>query len=174
MFTLLDTIPGVARQSVEVIISEIGVDLSRFESANSLSAWAGVAPGNNESTGKRPSGKTRRGNNALGVTLNQAAHAVLHIKSTYLSAQSHHLAGHRGQKRAIVAVSHSILVIAYHMIQRKEPYNELGGDYFNKHRVEASVKHLVKQIEFLCFSVSLGQASSRRLIFYFLVSYEFY
>jgi hypothetical protein len=105
---------------------------------------------------------------------NQAAHAAAHTKNTYLSAQYHRLAGRRGQKKAVVAVSHSILVIAYHMIQRKEPYNELGGDYFYKHRVEASVKHLVKQMEFLGFSVSLGQASSRRLIFYFQVGKEIY
>jgi len=159
MVTLLDTIPGVARQTAEVIVSEIGVDMSRFESADHLAAWAGVAPGNNESAGKRLSGKTRRGNKALGVALNQAAHAAAHMKNTYLSAQYHRLAGRRGQKRAIVAVSHSILVIAYHMIQRKEPYHELGGDYFDKRRPEASAKRLVKRLEQLGFSVSLEQAS---------------
>jgi transposase len=87
MVTLLDTIPGVARQTAEIIVSEIGVDMSRFESADHLAAWAGVAPGNNESAGKRLSGKTRRGNKALGVALNQAAHAAAHMKNTYLSAQ---------------------------------------------------------------------------------------
>jgi len=159
MVTLLDTIPGVARQTAEIIVSEIGVDMSRFESADHLAAWAGVAPGNNESAGKRLSGKTRRGNKALGVALNQAAHAVAHMKNTYLSAQYHRLAGRRGQKKAIVAVAHSILVIAYHMIQRKEPYHELGGDYFDKRRPEASAKRLVKRLEQLGFSVSLVQAS---------------
>jgi transposase len=159
MVTLLDTIPGVARQTAEIIVSEIGVDMSRFESADHLAAWAGVAPGNNESAGKRLSGKTRRGNKALGVALNQAAHAAAHMKNTYLSAQYHRLAGRRGQKRAIAAVSHSILVIAYHMIKRKEPYHELGGDYFDKRRPEASAKRLVKRLEQLGFSVSLEQAS---------------
>lgn len=159
MVSLLDTIPGVARQTAEIIVSEIGVDMSRFESADHLAAWAGVAPGNNESAGKRLSGKTRRGNKALGVALNQAAHAAAHMKNTYLSAQFHRLAGRRGQKRAIVAVSHSILVIAYHMIKRKEPYHELGGDYFDKRRPEASAKRLVKRLEQLGFSVSLEQAS---------------
>jgi len=157
--TLLDTIPGVARQTAEVIVSEIGVDMSRFESADHLAAWAGVAPGNNESAGKRLSGKTRRGNRALGVALNQAAHAAAHMKNTYLSAQYHRLAGRRGQKRAIVSVSHSILVIAYHMIKRKEPYHDLGGDYFDKRRPEASAKRLVKRLEQLGFSVSLEQTS---------------
>jgi len=159
MVTLLDTIPGVARQTAEVIISEIGVDMSRFGSADHLAAWAGVAPGNNESAGKRLSGKTRRGNKALGVALNQAAHAAAHMKNTYLSAQYHRLAGRRGQKRAIVAVSHSILVIAYHMITRKEPYHELGGDYFDKRRPEVTAKHLIKRLEHLGYSVSLEQAS---------------
>jgi len=118
---LLDTIPGIARQTAEIIVSEIGVDMSRFESANHLSAWAGLAPGNNESAGKRLSGKTRRGNKALGAALNQAAHAAAHMNNTYLSAQYHRLAGRRGQKKAIVAVAHSILVICYHIIKRKEP-----------------------------------------------------
>jgi transposase len=158
--TLLDTIPGVARQTAEIIVSEIGVDMSRFETADHLAAWAGVAPGNNESAGKRLSGKTRRGNKTLGVALNQAAHAAAHTKNTYLSAQYHRLAGRRGQKKAVVAVSHSILVIAYHMIQRKEPYHELGGDYFDKRRPEATAKRLVKHLEQLGFSVSLDLATA--------------
>jgi transposase len=157
---LLDTIPGVARQTAEIIVSEIGIDMSRFESANHLSAWAGLAPGNNESAGKRLSGKTTRGNKALGVALNQAAHAVAHMKNNYLAAQYHRLAGRRGQKKAIVAVAHSILVITYHMIKRKEPYRELGGDYFDKRRPEATAKRLVKRLEQLGFTVSLEQASA--------------
>ena len=159
MVNLLDTIPGVARQTAEVIVSEIGTDMSRFESGNHLAAWAGVAPGNNESAGKRLSGKTRRGNKALGVALNQAAHAVAHMKNTYLSAQYHRLAGRRGQKKAIVAVAHSILVISYHIIKLKEPYHELGGDYFDKRRPEVTAKRLVKRLEQLGFNVSLEQIS---------------
>ena len=155
--TLLDTIPGIARQTAEVIVSEIGVDMRRFKSADHLAAWAGVAPGNNESAGKRYSGKTKPGNQALGVALNQAAHAAAHMKNTYLSAQYHRLAGRRGAKKAIVAVEHSILVIAYHMIVRKEPYHELGGDYFDKRRPEATANRLVKRLEHLGFSVSLEQ-----------------
>jgi len=157
---LLDTIPGVARQTAEIIVSEIGIDMSRFESANHLSAWAGLAPGNNESAGKRLSGKTGRGNKALGVALNQAAHAVSHMKNNYLAAQYHRLAGRRGQKKAIVAVAHSIFVITYHMIKRKESYRELGGDYFDKRRPEATAKRLVKRLEQLDFTVSLEQASA--------------
>jgi len=151
----LDTIPGVARQTAEVIVSEIGVDMSRFESANHLAAWAGLAPGNNESAGKRYSGKTTHGNKALCVALNQAAHAAAHMKNTYLSTQYHRLAGRRGQKKAIVAVAHSILVIVYHMIKRKQPYHELGADYFDKRRPEATVKRLMKRLEQFGFQVSL-------------------
>jgi transposase len=154
---LLDTIPGVARQTAEIIVSEIGIDMSRFPSAAHLAAWAGVAPGNNESAGKRRSGKTRKGNQALGVALNQAAHGAAHTKGTYLSAQYHRLAGRRGKKKAIMAVAHSILVIAYHLIKRQEPYRELGGDYFDQRRPEATAKRLVKRLQQLGYSVSIEQ-----------------
>ena len=151
---LLDTIPGVARRSAEVIISEIGNDMSRFPTANHLAAWAGVAPGNNESAGKRYSGKTRKGDQALEVALIQAAHAASHTHNTYLAAQYHRLAARRGKKRAIVAVAHSILVIAYHLIQRKEPYRELGADYFDKRRPEATAKRLLTRLQKLGYDVS--------------------
>ena len=118
---LLDTIPGVARETAENIVAEIGTDMSRFPTANHLASWAGVAPGNNESAGKKHSGKAKKGNKPLGVTLTQAAHAATHTKNTYLSAQYHRLAGRRGKKRALKAVAHSILVISYYMIQRHDP-----------------------------------------------------
>jgi len=152
---LLDTIPGVGREAAEIIVSEIGNDMSRFPTADHLAAWAGVSPGNNESAGKRRSGRTRKGNQALRTVLNQAAHAAAHTKNTYLSAQYHRLAGRRGAKKAIVAVEHSILVIAYHLIERKEPYKELGGDYFDKRNVEATAKRLTKRLERLGYQVSL-------------------
>lgn len=151
---LLDTIPGVARRIAEVIVSEIGSDMSRFPTANHLAAWAGVAPGNNESAGKRYSGTTRHGDRALTVALVQAAHAAAHSRNTYLSAQYHRLAGRRGKKRAIVAVAHSILVISYHIIQRKEPYQDLGGDYFDKQRPEATAKRLLKRLQHLGYDIS--------------------
>jgi transposase len=156
---LLDTIPGVARETAEIIVSEIGTDMSRFPTARHLASWAGVAPGNNESAGKKRSGKTTKGNKPLGVALNQAAHAAAHTRNTYLSAQYHRLAGRRGKKRAIVAVAHSILVIAYHLIKRNEPYRELGGDYFDKRRPEATANRLVRRLEHLGFRVSLQQLS---------------
>lgn len=157
---LLDTIPGVGRETAENIVSEIGTDMNRFPSANHLASWAGVCPGNNESAGKRRSGRTRPGNKALRAALNQAAHAAAHTKNTYLAAQYHRLAARRGKKKAVVAVMHSILVIAYHLIQRHEPYQELGGDYFDKQKPEATAKRLVKHLERLGYQVSLQPTPS--------------
>jgi transposase len=156
---LLDTIPGVARETAEIIVSEIGTDMSRFPTANHLASWAGVAPGNNESAGKKRSGKTTKGNKPLGVALNQAAHAASRTKNTYLSAQYHRLAGRRGKKRALVAVAHSILIIAYYMIMRHESYCELGNDYFDKRRPETTAKRLVYRLKHLGYQVSLQQLS---------------
>jgi len=154
---LLDTIPGVARATAEAIVAEIGTDMSRFPSADHLAAWAGVAPGNNESAGKRRSGRTREGNKPLGSALNQAAHAAAHTRNTYLSAQYHRLAARRGSKKAIVALMHSILVMAYHMIQRNQPYHELGGNYFDQRRPEVTVDRLIKRIEKLGYTVTFQQ-----------------
>lgn len=156
---LLDTIPGVARQTAENIVAEIGTDMSRFPTANHLASWAGVAPGNNESAGKKRSGKVKKGNKPLGVILNQAAHSAAHTKNTYLSAQYHRLAGRRGKKRALVAVAHSILVMSYFMIKRHEPYCELGSDYFDRRRPETTAKRLVSRLEHMGYQVSLHQPS---------------
>jgi transposase len=151
----LDTIPGVARETAEIIVAEIGTDMTRFPSADHLAAWAGVAPGNDESAGKRRSGKTRPGNKPLRSALTQAAHAAAHTKKTYLAAQYRRLAGRRGKKKAIIAVAHSILVIAYHLIDRHEDYHDLGADYFDKRRPETTAKHLIKRLEALGYSVAL-------------------
>jgi transposase len=155
---LLDTIPGVARQAAELIVAEIGLDMSRFPSAANLAAWAGVAPGNHESAGKRLSGKLRDGNRTLRTVLNQADHAAAHTKATYLSAQYRRLATRRGNKRAIMAVAHTILVMAYHMLRRKEPYREAGADFFDKLRPEDKAKRLVKWLQALGYQVSLSAA----------------
>jgi len=152
---LLDTIPGVARRTAEIIVSEIGNDMRQFPTAHHLASWAGVAPGNNESAGKRRSGKTTKGNRALNVALTQAAHAAARTKNTYLSAQYGRLVGRRGKKRAIRAVAHSILIIAYHLIDRNEPYRELGGDYFDQRNPEAVAKRLLRRIQKLGFEVEM-------------------
>jgi len=149
----LDTIPGVGRETAQVIVAEIGVDMSRFPSANHLAAWAGVAPGNCESGGERLSGRTRKGNQALRHGSVQAAHGAARMKNTFLAAQYQRLARRRGSKRAVLAVAHSILVIAYHLLERQEEYRELGGDYFDRQRPEATAKRLTHRLERLGYRV---------------------
>lgn len=156
---LLDTIPGVGRRTSQVVLGCIGTDMSRFPSAPHLSSWAGVAPGNNESAGKRKSSKTTKGNPLLRTTLIQAARAASRTKNTYLSALYHRIAARRGANRAAVAVAHSILVSVYYMLIRKVPFHDLGGDYFEKRNSTAVVKRAVKQLEQLGYRVSIEVAS---------------
>jgi len=157
---LLDTIPGIARQAAEGIVAEMGVDMSRFPSADDLASWAGVAPGNAESAGKRRAGKTRKGNSTLKTLLVQVAHAAAHTKNTCLAAQYRRLAARRGKKRAILAVAHSILVMAYHMIRNNEPYREAGADYFDQLRPTDTANRLKKRLEALGYQVTLEKQAS--------------
>ncbi len=159
--TWLDSIPGVARQAAEMIGAEIGIDMSRFPSADQLASWAGVVPGNRQSGGKRLSSKARQGNRVLRTVLVQAAHAASRTKNTYLAAQYHRLAARRGKKKAILAVAHSILVIAYYLILRQEPYRELGGDYFDKMRPEQKARRHIRELERLGFSVTVQPNSAQ-------------
>jgi len=152
---LLDTIPGINRRLAEVLIAEMGIDMSRFPTENHLASWAGVAPGNNESAGKQRSGKTPPGNPALRKALVQAAHGATRKKDSYLAAQYHRLAARRGKKRAIVAVAHSVVVIAYHVLLHQEPYRELGGNYFDERKRESVVNRLVHRLEKLGYQVAL-------------------
>jgi transposase len=152
---LLDTIPGIARHTAEMIVAEIGTDMGRFPSADHLASWAGVAPGNYESAGKRASGKTRKGNRFLRTTLVQAAHAAARTKGTYLSAQYRRLAARRGKKRAILAVAHSMLMMAYYMIQRQEPYRENGADFVDRLQPADTARRLIKRLESLGYQVTL-------------------
>jgi transposase len=122
--TLLDSIPGVNQQGAELLVAEWGIDMERFGTAPRLAAWSGISPGNHESAGIQRSGKTRKGNRALRTGLVQMAQAAAHTKDTYLSALYHRLAARRGKKRAIVAVAHSIVRGAFHMLSRNEPYHE--------------------------------------------------
>jgi transposase len=151
----LDTITGIGPDLAQAILAEIGTDMMRFGTAQRLSAWAGLAPGNNESGGKRRSAKTRKGNRVVKSLLVQAAWAATRTKDTYLSALYHRLAGRRGKKKAIVAVAHAILVIVFHLIMRNEPYREVGGDYFDRQDPETTAKRLAKRIEKLGYQVSL-------------------
>src|SRR5215216_4918271 len=153
---LLDTIPGVDRRTAEVLIAEIGADMSQFPTHRHLASWAGMCPGNEESAGKRRSGKTRKGSKWLRSALTEAARAAARSKGTYLAAQYARLKGRRGPKKAAVAVGHSILVIAYHVLERGVPYEELGEDHLDHNRSnEAYAKRLVRQLERLGHKVAL-------------------
>jgi transposase len=160
LVTLLDTIPGVARNTAELILAEVGADLSRFPTANHLASWAGLVPGNNESAGKRLSGTMRQGSQWLRAGLTQAAHAAARQKNCYLAAHFHRLAGRRGKKRATMAVAHSILVIAYHVIQRRKPYEDLGSNYFDEHQKVSTANRLTRRLEKLGYRVVITPPAS--------------
>ena len=159
----LDTIPGINRSIAEVLLAEIGPDMNRFPDAHHLASWAGMCPGHNESGGKRQSGKTRKGNRWLRQALIEAAHGASHTKDTYLSSQYRRLVGRRGKKRALVAVGHSLLVIAYHVLNRQATYVELGSNYFDQlHRCRLE-QNLVQRLQKLGYTVTL-EANSASLV----------
>ncbi len=155
--TLLDTIPGVGETVAQTIVAEIGVEMERFATDGHLASWAGMCPGNNESAGKRKSGKTSKGNRYLRAALVQAAWAASHQKGTYLSAQYHRLAKRMGKKKALVAVGHSILVIVYHVLANRASYQELGGDYFDRQNVVQQRARLVRKLEALGLKVTVEE-----------------
>lgn len=155
LLSRLDGIPGVNRTVAQVIVAELGIDMIRFPSANHAASWAGVAPGKNESAGKNRSSKTSPANRYLKRALVEAAHAAGRSKDNYLSAQYRRLASRRGKKRAAVAVARSILIIAYHLIQRGTTYVDLGVNYFDQRKAETVQHQLVKRLERLGFKVSL-------------------
>jgi transposase len=152
---LLETIPGVGQRTAEVLVAEIGTDLSRFPSAEHLASWAGMCPGNAESGGRRLSGRTRRGNPWLRRTLAEVANVVSRMKGTYLAAQFRRIAARRGKGRAVIAVGHSVLVAIYHMLTRREAYHEVGAQYFDEHQRDHVQRRLVRRLERLGFAVTL-------------------
>ncbi len=154
---MLDEIPGLGKQTTEDVISEIGVDMSAFPSHHHIASWAAVCPGNNESAGKHRSGKTGKGNAYLRTALVQAAWAASHTKNTYLSAQYHRLVKRLGKKKALIAVAHSMLVIIYHILSRKEHFHELGGDYFDRHNQQTLRHHLIRRLESLGLKVTVQE-----------------
>jgi transposase len=154
---LLDTIPGVGETVAQIMVAEVGVDMEQFPSADHLASWAGMCPGNNESAGKRKSGKTTKGSRYLRAALVQAAWAASHQKETYLAAQYKRLVKRMGKKKALIAVGHSILGIAYHVLQTRRPYQELGSDYFMRRNVYKQRKRLVRQWESLGVKVTIEE-----------------
>lgn len=151
----LDSIPGIGRQIAEVMLAEIGWDMSRFPSDKHLASWAGMCPGNNESAGKRRTGKTRKGSRWLRQALIEAAHGAARTRNKYLKAHYHRVAAHRGKKKALVAVGHSILIISYHLLTRRQNYSDLGANYFDQRDRTAVQKRCVKRLEKLGFKVDL-------------------
>ncbi|MEJ2884871.1 IS110 family transposase [Actinomycetospora aeridis] len=155
----LDTIPGVGKRAAETIIAEIGVDMSRFPTAAHLASWAGVAPGNNITGGKRGSGKTTKGDVWLIDILTQSAWCAARTRETYLSAQFWRLARRIGKKKAAVAVAHSILVICWHLLRDDTDYDDLGGDYFTRRNTNRQRDRLINQLHNLGYRVTLEQVA---------------
>lgn len=157
---LLDTIPGVNRIGAEIIIAEIGVDMSRFPTAGHLASWAGLCPGNNESAGKHHSGRTRKGSKWLRTVLVEAANAGARSKGSFLSARYHRINSHRGHQRAAVAVAHSILIICWHVLSEHKPFEDLGADYYQRRRDPAvETRNLVRRLEALGHRVTVEPAA---------------
>jgi transposase len=153
------TIPGIETVAAANLIAEIGTNMDQFPSAQHLASWAGLCPGNNESAGKRLSGKARNGNIWLRRNLCQAAWAASHTRNTYLSAQFRRLAARKGKKRAIVAVGHTILVIVYHMLKKQQPYRDLGADYFDRRNTEQLTRSLIRRLERLGLQVFINSSA---------------
>jgi len=152
---LLDTIVGLDRKTVENVIAEVGIDRDQFPTHRHLASWTGICPGNNESAGKRKSGKTTKGNRWLRRALIQAAWAAARSKDTYLGAQYQRLVRRRGKKKAVVAVAHSILVIAYHVLRNQTSYRELGADYFDRLNLTHLKRYHLRRLENLGFKVTV-------------------
>lgn len=155
---LLDSIPGVNQRIAEIIIAEVGTDMQRFPTAGHLASWVGICPGNHQSAGKQIRGTTRKGDRWLRQALIEAAQGAMRTKDTYLSAQGRRLTHRRGKKRAVVAVAHTILIIAYHVLQRQQPYQDLGSNYFDERERSAVERQSVRRLEQLGFKVTLETA----------------
>lgn len=151
----LQGIPGVNREAAEVLLAEMGVDMSRFPSAAHLASWAGMRPGNHESAGKRKTGRTRKGNPWLKTLLVECGSGAGRARRTYLGAQYTRLLRRRGGKKAALAVGHSILVAAYHMVRDGVPYRDLGPEHFDRLSTDRLTRHYVHRLEQLGHHVTL-------------------
>jgi transposase len=156
---LLQTIPGIGQSVAQTVVAEIGARMGQFPSDAHLSSWAGMCPGNNESAGKRRSGKTTKGSPYLRAALVQAGWAASCTKQTYLSSQYHRLYKRSGRKKALVAVGHSLLVIIYHVLKNKAGYEELGGNYFDTLQVDRQRKRLIEKLKSLGVTVTVEAIS---------------
>jgi transposase len=155
VMALWDTIPGVNETIAAVMVAELGTRPEQFQDAAHAASWVAVCPGNHMSAGKQKSGKTRKGNRWLRVALVEAAWAAARSKGTYLAALYSRLLPRKGEKRALVAVAHSILVAAYHMLKTGQPYRDLGPDHFDQQRPQHVANNLVKRLKALGYKVEL-------------------
>lgn len=151
----LDEAPGINQRVAEVILAEVGTDVSRFPTDAHLISWAGICPGNNQSGGKRRNCRIKPGNRSLRSAIIEAAHAASRKKDCYLSALYRRLAGKRGKKRALIAVARTILQSCYYMIKRGSKYQDLGADYYERRDPEGLANRLAKRIEKLGFAVTI-------------------
>jgi transposase len=151
---LLKTMPGVSSTTAQVLLSEIGTDMSRFPTAGHLVSWAGLCPGNDESAGKRRSTRLRKGGQWLKATLVQSAWAATRKKKSYLQSLYHRIKARRGHKKAVIAVAASMLTAAYHMLKNGVEYDELTDSHFAKRDRTRAVRRLVKRLEDLGFAVT--------------------
>ena len=155
----LDIIPGVNQRTAEVLIAEIGVDMTQFPSDRHLASWAGLCPGNDESAGKRRTGKTRKGNIWLRAALVEAALGATRTKNSAVAARYRRVMRHRGHKKAIVAVAHSLLVTAYHVLARQTTYHELGADYHDRRHSERVARRALQTLEQQGYRVTLERVA---------------
>ena len=153
---MIQDIPGIGNVSAQAIISVIGTDMSRFPTDRHISKWAGLCPGNNESAGKRKSGKTAKGNKVLRTTLVTCAHAAIKVKDSFFSAQFSRISAHRGSKRAYVAVAHSMLIAIYHILSTGEVFKDLGRNYYNQFNKERKAQGMVKKLKELGYDVTIA------------------
>jgi transposase len=144
---LSDTVPGIDRQAAQTVLAKTGLDMRQFPTDKDLAAWAGLAPGNNQSGGKRYSGCSRKANSSLKTCRVRIAWAAVRTKDTFLKARYQRLASRRGKRRAIVAVAHSILVSSWHILSDGTPYVELGGGYYDQRKKEVKVSYLTRRLE---------------------------
>jgi len=158
--TLLQSIPGISATSAATILSEIGVDMSTFPNAHHLASWAGVCPGNKQSGGKRMKAGTNTGNRWLRGMLGEIVWSLSHTHDNYLAAQFVRLMRRRGKYKAVIAVAHSVLVIVYHVLTRKQPYTDLGADYFDRLDRERQERQYVRRLEQLGYQVTLTPAAA--------------
>jgi len=156
---LVDAIPGINVRAAQGILAETGLNMEQFPSSKHFASWIGVCPGQNESAGKRKSGKTRNGNPALRTLLVQAAHAAAHCNNSYLAAQYRRIASRGGPKKAAMAVAHSIAVIIYHILRDQTTYEDLGSNYFDERDRQHIEKRLVRRLQRLGYQVELQPTS---------------